>query len=67
MKEFSVSEIVEMAWCDKTSFDSIKQITGLSEGDVIRIMRQHLKPSSFKLWRKRVSGRNSKHSKKVDE
>ena len=58
-----VSEIIEMAWCDKTSFDDIKDITGLAEPDVIKIMRSSLKPSSFRLWRKRVSGRNAKHKK----
>ncbi|MDG1287982.1 MAG: TIGR03643 family protein [Rickettsiales bacterium] len=57
------SEITEMAWCDKTSFDDIQLITGLSEKQVIKSMRQNLKPSSFKLWRKRVSGRVAKHKK----
>ncbi len=52
-----VSEIIEMAWCDKTSFNDIHALTGLSEADTILIMRKNLKPSSFRLWRKRVSGR----------
>ena len=52
-----------MAWCDKTSFDDIKDITGLAEPDVIKIMRSSFKPSSFRLWRKRVSGRTAKHKK----
>ena len=59
----NISEIIEMAWCDKTSFDNIREITGLSEYDVIQIMRQNLKPSSFRLWRKRVAGRTAKHEK----
>ena len=65
MAEFTehhkVSEVIEMAWCDKTSFDSIYQITGLAENNIIKLMRSNLKPSSFRLWRKRVTGRNSKH------
>jgi uncharacterized protein (TIGR03643 family) len=60
----TISEIIEMAWCDKTSFDDIHIITGLSEPQVILMMRQNLKPSSFRLWRKRVSGRSSKHEKR---
>ena len=60
----SLSEIIAMAWCDKTAFDDIAQITGLSEADIIRIMRQNLKPASFRHWRKRVTGRHSKHAKK---
>ena len=58
-----LSEIIEMAWCDKTSFDDMRSITGLSEAEIIKIMRRHLKPSSFRLWRKRVSGRAAKHLK----
>ncbi|QUE31720.1 TIGR03643 family protein [Francisella philomiragia] len=65
-KDITISEIIEMAWCDKTSFDSIKNITGLSEPQVIKIMRNNLKPSSFRLWRKRVSGRVAKHQKKLN-
>lgn len=56
------SEIIELAWCDETTFDSIKAQTGRSEQDVIKLMRSRLKPSSFKLWRKRVSGRPAKHA-----
>lgn len=59
--EARISEIIEMAWCDDTSFESIKLETGLSESDVIHIMQRNLKPSSFRLWRKRVSGRKAKH------
>ena len=61
----SIEEVIEMAWCDKTSFDDIKAVTGFSESDTILVMRTHLKPSSFRLWRKRVSGRVAKHKKKI--
>lgn len=57
----TTSEIVAMAWDDDTSFDDIKAQSGLSEPDVIKIMRTHMQPSSFRMWRKRVSGRASKH------
>ena len=53
-----------MAWCDKTSFDSIQDQTGLAEKEVIKIMRSNLKRSSFKVWRERVYGRKAKHAKK---
>lgn len=59
----TIDEIIEMAWCDKTSFDTIKYVTNLSEKDIIRVMRTELKSSSFRLWRKRVSGRIAKHRK----
>lgn len=57
-----ISEIIALAWDDETSFDAIKLQTGLSEGEVITLMRQNMKPSSFRMWRKRVSGRKTKHA-----
>lgn len=60
----TTSEIVAMAWDDETSFDDIKSQSGLAEKEVIKIMRSHMKPSSFRMWRKRVSGRASKHRQK---
>jgi len=60
----AINAIIEMAWCDKTSFDSIKEQTGLLEKEVIKIMRSNLKISSFKIWRERVYGRKTKHAKR---
>ncbi|MEH0754418.1 TIGR03643 family protein [Vibrio alginolyticus] len=57
------SRIIEMAWEDRTPFEAIEFQFGLNESDVIQFMRSQLKSSSFKLWRKRVSGRNTKHNK----
>ena len=57
-----VDRIIEMAWEDRTPFDAIKNQFGSTEKDVIKIMRNNLKPSSFRLWRKRVSGRKTKHN-----
>ncbi len=57
------SDIIEMAWCDESSFDAIESQTGLLEKDVIKIMRTYMKPSSFRMWRKRVSGRTTKHER----
>ena len=55
------NRIIEMSWEDRTTFDSIKDQFGLSESEVIKIMRKNMKKSSFKMWRKRVSGRKTKH------
>ena len=56
-----ISTVIRMAWEDRTTFDEIREKTGYSEADVIRAMRRELKPSIFRLWRKRVSGRVTKH------
>ena len=57
-----LDRIIEMAWEDRTPFEAIEFQFGLSEPQVIALMRQQMKASSFKLWRKRVSGRKTKHA-----
>ena len=56
-----ISVVIRLAWEDRTSFEEIKEKTGLGESEVIEVMRGELKPSSFRLWRRRVSGRITKH------
>jgi uncharacterized protein (TIGR03643 family) len=56
------SRIIEMAWEDRTPFEAIEQQFGYAESDVIRLMRKKLTARSFKLWRRRVSGRQTKHA-----
>lgn len=55
--------IIEMAWEDRTTFEAIEYQFGLKEQEVITLMRREMKPSSFKMWRKRVQGRQTKHEK----
>lgn len=55
------SRILEMAWEDRTPFEAIEWQFGLNEQAVIKLMRRSLKPSSFRLWRARTSGRKTKH------
>lgn len=62
LSDATVSRIVEMAWEDRTAFEAIEAQFGLNESAVIDLMRKHMKPSSFKMWRKRVSGRRTKHA-----
>jgi len=59
--KLDVDRIIEMAWEDRTTFDAIKSQFGLSESEVIELMRKNLKPNSFRRWRKRVQGRATKH------
>ncbi len=68
MTTIDLDRIIEMAWEDRTPFEAIKYQFGLSEADVIQLMRSELKFSSFKLWRKRVnSGISKKHLSKRSE
>ncbi|TVZ52839.1 TIGR03643 family protein [Dokdonia sp. Hel_I_53] len=66
-KTFTAREldrIIEMAWEDRTTFDAINYQFGISEREVIDIMRREMKPSSFRMWRARVQGRATKHEAK---
>ncbi|WP_031426704.1 TIGR03643 family protein [Flavimarina sp. Hel_I_48] len=66
-REFTPREldrIIEMAWEDRTTFDSIEFQFGLKEQEVIELMRREMKPSSFRMWRERVQGRDTKHAAK---
>tara|TARA_B100000579_G_C22019631_1_gene483190 strand:- start:25 stop:222 length:198 start_codon:yes stop_codon:yes gene_type:complete len=50
-----------MAWEDRTPFEAIYFQFKIREKEVIKLMRSNLKTSSFIIWRKRVSGRKTKH------
>jgi len=52
-----------MAWEDRTPFEAITFQFGISEQQTIEVMRREMKPSSFRMWRKRVQGRVTKHAK----
>lgn len=68
MDRLDIDRIIEMAWEDRTPFEAIELQFGLTESDVIKLMRIELKRKSFNLWRKRVnSGTSQKHLKKRSE
>ena len=62
----TIDRVIEMAWEDRTTFIAIEMQYGLSEKAVIALMRREMKASSFKMWRKRVSGRKTKHIRQRD-
>lgn len=62
MESKDIDRIIEMAWEDRTPFEAIEIQFGISESQVIALMRKELKRSSFNLWRARVhQGVSSKH------
>lgn len=66
LNDIEIDRIIEMAWEDRTTFEAILFQFNLKEQEVIDLMRREMKPSSFKMWRKRVSGRKTKHAKLRD-
>lgn len=63
LKEEEIDRIIAMAWEDRTPFEAIKLQFGLSEDQVVEVMRKNLKDSSWRRWRERVNGRKTKFSK----
>lgn len=63
----AINRIVEMAWEDRTPFEAIKAQFGLSESDVIELMKYEMKLSNWKKWRARVHGRATKHQVKLSQ
>ena len=58
--------VIWAAWADRITFEEIKEKSGLRESEVIKLMRSQLKPSSFRLWRKRVKNKSIKHRRKFE-
>ena len=58
--------VIWAAWADRITFEEIEKKTGKTESEVIKIMRRSLKPSSFRLWRKRAYSQSIKHRKKFE-
>ncbi|GJQ63555.1 MAG: TIGR03643 family protein [Melioribacteraceae bacterium] len=61
LSEADISRIIEMAWEDRTHFEAIEREYGLTNGEVIKLMRREMNPGSFRVWRARTSGRKTKH------
>jgi uncharacterized protein (TIGR03643 family) len=61
LSEDDISRLIEMAWEDKTPFEAILNTYHLNESSLMRLMQTHLKPSSYRLWRKRVKEQSNKH------
>lgn len=64
LSDRDIDRVIQMAWEDRTPFEAIKKQFGLNEKAIISLMRREMKPSSFRLWRARVQGRRTKHTKK---
>jgi len=63
ISDIDVNRIIEMAWEDRTTFDSIQFQFGINESAVKALMKSKLKFSSYKLWRQRMQACKTKHAK----
>jgi uncharacterized protein (TIGR03643 family) len=64
MSPQDLDRIIEMAWEDRTPFEAIRFQFGLSEAEVIALMRRELKRKSWENWRRRVHQQSLKHQQK---
>lgn len=64
LSDVDIDRVIEMGWEDRTPFDAIEAQFGVSETQVITIMRRNLHPRNWRKWRKHVQGRSTKHLKK---
>ena len=42
-----ISEIIEKAWCDKTTFDDIKATYNLNENHIKKLLKKNLKKKAI--------------------
>jgi len=63
LSEADLSRLIEMAWEDRTPFEAILKNFHLDESSLMRVMQKNLRPSSYRLWRKRVKEKSVKHLK----
>ena len=67
LDERAIDRIVGMAWEDRTPFEAIEQQFGLSEAEVIKLMKQQMRERNWRKWRARVQGRKTKHARLRDK
>ena len=61
LTDIAIDRIIEMAWEDRTPFEAIEFQFGLTEAEVIWLMKQEMQLRNWKKWRARVQGRATKH------
>jgi uncharacterized protein (TIGR03643 family) len=67
LTERDIDRIIQMAWEDRTPFEAITAQFGLSESEVIKLMKSEMRLKNWKKWRARVQGRKTKHAKLQDD
>lgn len=65
MMECDLDRLIEMAWQDRVSFDTIYMQYGITENQLKNKMRKLISKNGFKRWRKRVQNRTTKHKQKT--
>jgi uncharacterized protein (TIGR03643 family) len=61
-----IDRIINMAWEDRTPFEAITFQFGLTEADIIKLMKREMRLNNWKKWRARVQGRKTKHQKLME-
>jgi uncharacterized protein (TIGR03643 family) len=67
LTDSELDRIVQMAWEDRTPFEAIEAQFGITEAEVIALMKAEMRLQNWKKWRARVQGRATKHAALRDE
>ena len=59
--------VIWAAWADRVTFEEIQEVSGLTEADVITLMRRSLKRSRCGEKRARASSQSLKHRKRFQQ
>ena len=49
-----IAQVIATAWDDRPPFNTVLARHGLGPGELVRLLRQQLTPSAFKLWSART-------------
>lgn len=48
-----IASVIETAWDDRPPFRAVLLAHGLSEGQVVQLLKRELTPNAYKLWKAR--------------
>ena len=51
-----IASVIETAWDDRPPFNGVLMSHGLTQGQLVQLLKRELTPSAFKLWTARSRG-----------
>jgi uncharacterized protein (TIGR03643 family) len=51
-----IARVIEVAWDDRPPFNAVLMSHGLTQGQVVQLLKRELTPNAFKLWSARYRG-----------
>ncbi len=51
-----IARVIATAWDDQPPFNAVLMQHGVSQGELVQLLKRELTPNAFKLWRERTGG-----------